>query len=88
MAKRIIWSRNASTDRFRIFEYWFKRLGTKRYIRKLDASFNRTVHLIANHPGIGTKYEAENDVRYFVVEYYLVYYRMRDDAVEILSSLG
>ncbi len=84
MVRRIVWSGNASTDRYKIFEYWFKRLGSKTYIRKLNASFNRTIRLIAKHPGIGTRYENEEVLRYFVVEYYLIYYRIHKDVIEVL----
>lgn len=53
MAKRIIWAPQAVADRIQILDYWYKRLGTKEYSRKLEAMFKESVGLLAEFPFLG-----------------------------------
>lgn len=43
MVRRIIWSKNALRDKIRILDYWYIRIGTNTYSRKLDKELRRGV---------------------------------------------
>ncbi len=44
MVRRIIWSENAVADKMRILEYWYNRIGTKTYSRKLDQQLRQSIN--------------------------------------------
>ena len=51
MVRRIIWSKNALRDKIRILDYWYLRIGTKTYSKKLDRELKQAVkNLIKFHP--------------------------------------
>lgn len=53
MAKRIIWAPQAVADRIQILNYWYERLGTKEYSKKLDEMFKESVTLLSEFPFLG-----------------------------------
>ena len=55
MAKKIVWSENAIQDRLQILNYWYQRIGNKKYSNYLDACFKETVLLISEFPQNGLK---------------------------------
>lgn len=55
MARRIVWSATARNNKQDILDYWFHRNKSKKYPRKLNELFNKTVLLIASNPNIGKK---------------------------------
>jgi len=73
MAKQIIWSFKAQTNRKEILQYWFKRNQSKTYSQKLHFLFKEAVKLIAQHPNIGTPTEFKQ-VRSKVVRDYQIFY--------------
>lgn len=83
MAKRIIWSPQATADRIQILDYWYRRLGTKRYSEKLDEIFRNTIQLLARHPILG-RYREEIDARVFVKDDYQIFYRNTENTIHIL----
>jgi plasmid stabilization system protein ParE len=84
MAKRVIWSLKARNDRKAILEYWYKRNGNKNYSKKLAAEFGETVNYITAHNYIGVATDEEN-VRLAVCGNYLIFYELKEKAVEILT---
>ncbi|MEK7671443.1 MAG: type II toxin-antitoxin system RelE/ParE family toxin [Bacteroidota bacterium] len=82
MARKVIWSRDASVDRFEVFDYWNKRLGTNTFSRKLNKLILRAENIIAEQPFSGRKVEGR-DARAFRVKHYLIFYRVRDE-IEVL----
>jgi plasmid stabilization system protein ParE len=83
MAKRIIWSREAVADRIQILDYWYKRLGDKRYSARLDEQFRRAVRLISIYPGLGRRLDDRKE-RFFVTEFYQIFFIEDEDTIRIL----
>lgn len=83
MAKRIKWSRKAVADRIQILDYWFQRIGNKEYSKKLDKSLREVVKLLSEYPELGRKL-TNRDERYFVKDYYQIFYQIKKDTIEIL----
>ena len=52
MAKQIIWSKRAQTDRKEILKYWNKRNKSNTYSKKLNGLFKEAVRLISQYPEI------------------------------------
>ncbi len=84
MAKRVIWSWQAQTDRKYILQYWIERNQSKTYSRKLFLLFQEAVKLIAQHPNMGTPTEFGN-VRSKVVRDYQIFYEEIENTIHILS---
>jgi toxin YoeB len=84
MAKQIIWSFTAQTDRKEILLYWIKRNQSKTYSRKLFRLFQEAVKLIAQHPHIGTPTEF-GQVRSKVVRDYQIFYEKIEETIRILA---
>ncbi len=82
MAKRVVLSPDADDDRLEILDYWYKRLGHKRYSIKLDKKFRHAFHLIARSPEIGKRVEG-GDERMYMVRPYEIFYRKRSDHIEV-----
>lgn len=83
MVKRIVWSRNALQDKLQILDYWYKRIGTKRYSKKLDKALNQSVSYLLEYPNIGRKLE-NSELRFIVKESYQIFYKVQGDDVRIL----
>ena len=84
MAKQIIWSFKAQTDRKEILLYWIKRNQSKTYSQKLFRPFQEALKLIAQHPNIGTPTEF-GQVRSKVVRDYQIFYEEIEDTIHILA---
>ena len=69
MAKQIIWAPQAVADRIQILDYWYKRLGTKEYSRKLDEMFKESVTLLSEFPFLGRQVKNQEE-RVFVKDHY------------------
>jgi plasmid stabilization system protein ParE len=78
MAKRIIWAPEATADRIQILDYWYKRLGTKEYSKKLDDMFKESVALISEFPFLGRKV-INREERVFIKDYYQIFYLNREN---------
>jgi len=83
MVKRIIWSRNAIQDKLQILDYWYKRIGTKRYSKKLDKALSQSVSYLLKYPNIGRKLD-DSEIRFIVKDSYQIFYKVQDDEVRIL----
>jgi addiction module RelE/StbE family toxin len=84
MARRIRWSPRAANDRIQILEYWIERNRSVTYSKKLNKMLNDAVQLISDRPEIGRQTNYLN-VRIKIVRDYLIYYRIREDALEIIT---
>ena len=83
MAKRIVWSKNALIDRLQILDYWFKRIGTKTYSRKLDREIKKLIGNLRIFPELGRKLN-NTHIRYLVKDHYLIFYTIKKDEIRIL----
>ena len=83
MVRRIIWSRNALSDKIRILDYWYKKIGTKTYSKKLDKDFRRAVKNLKYFPEMGRLLE-DSQVRFLVVDYYQIFYKYTKTEIRIL----
>ncbi len=83
MVRRIIWSKNALKDKIVILDYWFKRIGTKTYSRKLDKELRQAVKNLKYFPKMGRLLE-DSDIRFLVVDYYQIFYKYTETEIRIL----
>lgn len=83
MAKRVIWSPHAAADRISILDYWFNRIGNKNYSKRLDGSLKGLIKLISIYPEIGKRFD-DKEVRFFVKDYYQIFYKIAGDEIRIL----
>ena len=59
-------------------------VSARRVLERLD----RTIHLLAENPGFGPlRPELEADVRSFPVWSYVIFYRVRDEGIEVVRVL-
>jgi plasmid stabilization system protein ParE len=84
MAKRIIWSARAEASKNEILEYWFLRIGNKRYSKKLFQKFQIAINQLALHPFIGRKAVEIENVYFLIVKDYKIFYSPQTDQIEIL----
>ncbi len=73
MAKRIVWSKNATIDRLQILDYWHKRIGAKSYSKKLDLEIRKLIRNLRVLPEMGRKLN-NTHIRYLVKDHYLIFY--------------
>ncbi len=72
MAKQIIWSLNAQTDRKEILLYWIERNKSTRYSYKLNQLFKEVIELLSEHPFVGRPTDKSPSVRIKIVKEYLL----------------
>ena len=84
MAKAVVWSLRAKTDRRNILEYWHKRNKSLVYSRKLFRLFQEAVQQISENSAIG-KPTSLLEVRSYVVKDYLIFYENFKDHILILT---
>ena len=83
MARGIRWSGRASDDLLEILEFWRTKTQSPNYSKKLYRLIQDSVQLIALRPNIGrpTNYPG---VRIKIIRDYLIYYRLKDEFIEII----
>ena len=84
MAKQIIWSRKAQSDRKEILQFWIKNNGNKKYSRELNVLFKESVRIISIFPNIG-KPTSNKNVRVKVVKEYLLFYQIKGSKLLVLT---
>jgi toxin YoeB len=84
MAKKIIWSLRAHTDRKDILHYWNQRNKSKRYSIKLNKLFKDAIKIVSIYPKIGRPTNLEN-VRIKIVKDYLIIYEELESEIHILT---
>ena len=83
MAKRIKWSSHAVADRISILDYWFQRIGDKKYSKKLDMSLIEVIKKLSIYPQLGRQLNSREE-RFFVKDSYQIFYTETPDSIEIL----
>ena len=84
MAKQIIWSLRAQTDKESILDYWTNRNKSNNYSKRLNQIFKESISIIAEHPKLGRPTEFEF-VRIKVVRDYLIVYEESKSHIAILA---
>lgn len=84
MPKEIRWSIRANQDRIEILEYWIKRNQSNTYSIKLARLFEENIELLSQILTIGKPTNLP-DVRVKVVRDYLIFYRIMDEFLEIIT---
>lgn len=84
MARQIIWTVSAQTERREILDYWVKRNKSKTYSIKLNKLIITALKEISKSPFIGRKTEIE-DVRVKIVRDYLIFYEISPKKIFVLS---
>ena len=84
MAKRVVWSLKAQSDRKAILAYWIERNKSNIYSRKLNFLFKEAVKLIAAFPKIG-KLTDETNVRIKIVRDCFIIYEETKEEIHILT---
>ncbi len=69
MAKQVVWSLRAQTDRKEILNYWLLRNKSNAYSKKLNQLFKESVKIIIDFPQIG-KLTDETNTRIKIVFHY------------------
>ena len=83
MAKRIKWSTHAVADRISILDYWYQRIGNKKYSKKLDQSLKEIIKIIAQYPKLGRQLNTREE-RFFVKDSYQIFYIETNDSIELI----
>ena len=84
MAKRIIWSQKAQSDRREILEYWRNRTKSSSYSKKLDSLFREALSILKDYPQIG-KPADDHKTRIKIVKDYFLLYEETEDSIILLS---
>lgn len=84
MVKRIIWSAQAIADRVSILDYWYQRIGNKKYSIKLDNSIRELIKKLAQHTPMGRQLKNREE-RFFVKDNYMIFYSDTEKTIEILQ---
>lgn len=84
MAKKVIWSLRAQSDRKNILEYWRQRNESDSYSKKLDNHFREAIDIVKDFPQIG-KLTDDQKARIKVVKDYLLIYEDTVDSIIILT---
>jgi toxin YoeB len=83
VAKRIKWSTHAVADRISILDYWYQRIGYKKYSKKLDQSLKEIIKKLADFPKLGRQLDKREE-RFFVKDSYQIFYIETKDSIELL----
>lgn len=85
MARKIVWSRKAHSDRLKIFEYWNKRNGSNVYSRTLYYLFKSATGFIKEYPSIGLKTDVPFVRSKLVRDYQILYREIDSETILILT---
>lgn len=84
MARQIIWTASAQTERREILEYWIKRNKSKTFSIKLNKLIVTALKNVSKSPFIGRKTDI-TDVRVKIVREYLIFYQISPKVIFVLS---
>lgn len=84
MAKQVVWSLRAQSDRKEILNYWRHRNKSSSYSKGLNQLFKESIKLIADFPQIG-KQTDDIDARIKIVKDYLIVYQETETQLLILA---
>lgn len=83
MAKEIVWSKNALSDRFRIYKYWEFHNKSDGYSKKIETLFQSTANLLSTFPELGIRTTKEG-IQVKVVKTFKIFYSVEIDRIQIL----
>jgi len=84
MAKQVVWSLRAQTDRKEILNFWILKNKSNTYSKKLNELFKESIRIIADFPQIG-KCTNDANTRVKIVKDYLIIYEETLDQILILT---
>ena len=84
MARQIIWTVSAQSERREILEYWVKRNKSKTFSRKLNKLIITALREVSKNPLISRKTDI-TDVRVKIVRDYLIFYEISPKSIFVLS---
>lgn len=84
MARQIIWTLTAQSERREILEYWVKRNKSKAFSKKLNKLIISALRDVSKNPTIGRKTDFPN-VRAKIVRDYLIFYEITPTSIYVLS---
>lgn len=84
MAKQVVWSFRAQSDRKEILNYWQQRNKSNFYSKKLNQLFKESIKIIADFPQIGKPTDSIN-TRVKIVKDYLIIYEETETQILILT---
>jgi toxin YoeB len=82
MARQIVWTAPAESDRKEILSYWIDRNGSAAYSLKLFRHFNTAINRTIAHPYIGRPTDI-NGIRVLRVLDHLIFYEVMADAIVV-----
>ena len=83
MAKKVKWTTRALIDRTNIYKYWLERNQSNTHSEKLEELFEKSAEIISTFTFIGTSTNYR-DVYAKVVKDYKIFYRIKQDEIQIL----
>lgn len=83
-SRKIIWTKEANSERKDILEFWINHNKSKTYSLKLNKLFILAVKQLAENPMIGRETDFKN-TRVKIVRNYLLFYEFNDTEIKILS---
>lgn len=86
MARRVIWSAVAISERTNILTYWAQRNKSKIFSKKLYTLFVEAVERISINSNIGHQTN-RIDTKIKIVREYLIVYKIDGDSINILSII-
>ena len=81
---KILWTENAVEELERTYEY-LERNFTRKELERLAQKIENTVSLISQNPHLFSKSEKKDIHRVLILKFNTMYYRVKDDNIEILS---
>lgn len=85
MAKRVVWTLTARSQRRKILEYWIKRNGNKRYSRRISAVIRRRIKYLSTFNYLGKPTDF-GEHRVAVAGDFSIFYQVQADRI-IISSV-
>jgi toxin YoeB len=83
-SRKIIWTKEANSERKEILEFWIDHNKSKTYSVKLNKLFIKVLKQLAENPKIGRETDLKN-ARVKIVRNYLLFYEFSDAHVKVLS---
>ncbi len=83
MAKRVVWTSQAKTDRYQILTYWKKRNKSTVYSNKINKQFHVAIRSISKYPLMNRPTEIIN-MRVKIVKHFHVIYKVLKKEIVIL----
>lgn len=84
MARKVVWTQNASDEWKHILDFWIDKTGNKKYSRKLDNKIRIILNYIKNNNYIGNITSYKN-IRLVVSSHYKIFYKIDKEIIYLIS---